>query len=946
MNRRAFALGVVMIALVGVVAVALRSFAEAAFLSEYGARQMPWLPIASAAGFAVATLGYDALVRRARAQLVDFGLLVALGLAAVAAPALLARGAPPVVLVVALAATSQVAGLALWNRVAAAVAGRDARRMLPRAGAAVTAGGAVAGLAAGAFVARLGLVVLPYAAAAVTLAVIALCAAQERALVRGGAPGGAAATASGGGELSLLQRRLLAALIAAAVLEAIVATVVDLQFLAAVKSRWTGDAVAIALALFYGATNAGLLLLQVAAVPRLLVTRSLPFTTMIHPFVVVASYLGFAAAPGFVAIAGTRTGDQVLRLGTSRPAQELALSALPVAPRARWKVLLRGALWPAGAGLAGLALLALGPVAPVGLAAAAIAVAVLWAIAARASARRFQTVLAAPLGIRADVREDPRRIDLATLERWTRATADPAVGALARAALARARVDAAVLADHLRDDDADLRAAVFEQLAREPAPALRGELRAAIAIEDDDRALAAGIQALALAGDDSGIARAAERAGLARDVDEAARTATAMLRGGDVRGELARLVARDPGWAAALARARSHDLPEPELVALLADAPTAGALAVIARLAPAAALPRLGDALAAGEPDAIGAIGALDGEGARCLAARVRELDPLARLAIARAVGAAPAGAALAAALVDDSDAEVAHAALRATLALARGGAELPADRIAAAHDAALAALGAHLSARDDAAGWSPCARAELDVATRRCVARLLWATAVDAAAAGRDPAPIAQAARHLVGDREADRRRALDVIQELAARPGALAAFERWLAPPATPSATSELASFDPWLARLARGELSALEPVLVELRRPALLASMAGPALAALAARAQRLAVAGELFRAGQPGDAMYVVVRGALVARHVNAPERRVETGGVIGELAVLTHAPRAATVHADGATEVLAIDRAAFAEASRRAPELVLALAATLAGWLASDRADVL
>jgi len=57
-------------------------------------------------------------------------------------------------------------------------------------------------------------------------------------------------------------------------------------------------------------------------------------------------------------------------------------------------------------------------------------------------------------------------------------------------------------------------------------------------------------------------------------------------------------------------------------------------------------------------------------------------------------------------------------------------------------------------------------------------------------------------------------------------------------------------------------------------------------------------------------------------------------------------VLTHAPRAATVVADGEAQLLEIDRATFTASSRRAPELVLGLAATLAGWLAPNRPDVL
>ena len=218
MNRRAFVLGAAMVLLCNFVAVTLRSFAEAAFLEAYGGGRLPYLLIANAAGFAVATLSYDVISRRASSRVVDLGLLVMLLLTAAASPALLSAGVPPVVLVVALAAFSQVAGLALWNRVAASVAGRDARRMLPRAGAAVTLGGAIAGLGAGALVYRAGLTMLPYLGAAITAVVITLCIVQEKALAKGGAPG-ATAPAGTSEVLNPLQRRLLTGLIAVALLE-------------------------------------------------------------------------------------------------------------------------------------------------------------------------------------------------------------------------------------------------------------------------------------------------------------------------------------------------------------------------------------------------------------------------------------------------------------------------------------------------------------------------------------------------------------------------------------------------------------------------------------------------------------------------------------------------------------------------------------------------------
>jgi CRP-like cAMP-binding protein len=956
-NRRALLLGAAMVLLCNLAAVTLRSYAEAAFLAAYGPARLPWLLIANAGGFAVATLGYDLITRRASSRIVDLCLLIALLAVASASPALLDAGVPPVILVILLAALSQVAGLALWNRVAASVAGRDARRNLPRAGAAVTFGGAIAGLGAGALVYRVGLTILPYAAAGVTLVVLVLCVAQERALTAGGAPG-AAAPAGTPEVLNPLQRRLLGALIAVAVLEGIVATVIDLQFITQLKGRYHGDTLAVAIALFYGGTNGVLFLLQIAAVPRILVTRSLPTTAGIHPVLAVAWYLVFAATPGFVAIAGTRTSDQVLRLATSRTSQEIELSAFPPGPRGRWKVLLRGAMWPAGAALAALVLLAVGPTAvghPTHLAAVAVGVALLWWIAGQTAARRFQTALAAPLGIRAHRAEDLRKIDLETLEQWSEVAGsdEPRTAALARAAILRARVDVSNLADHLRHDEASVRTALFDQLARSPTPSLRGELRAAVEIEDDDRALAAGLKALALAGDDSLLERGRSRASLSREVADAVQSAERTLRGGDVIAELGLLCERDPDWAVALVRTRRADLSDDALAEALTTAASiparrAGALTVIARVGPEATRPLLADALEAGAPAAIAAIVELDLPGADHLAAWIPELSPLSRAAIARALAGAPSGAALVGALLGGDDPEVAHAALRTALAIARGGGTLPAAPVAVANKVSLDALVLHLDARDASTDWSPCAKQELEIATRRCVARVLWAAAVEAAAAGRDPAALAAAARHLIGGREADRRRALDVVQEVqAGRSEILAVIERWLRPAVpTPGTAHVLAPVDAWLAKLCRGELATLEPLLLALRKPTLFATIAGPALASLATRATQRTIEGELFAEGSDGDSMFVVASGTLEARRAGAPARKIDVGGVVGEVAVLTRARRAATVSATGPTDVLEIDRETFAAVSLRAPELVLGLSATLAGWIAPERPDVL
>ncbi len=964
MNRRALALGAAMVLLVNLVAVALRAYAEAAFIAAYGKGALPWLLIASASGFAIATIVYDQITRRVQATGADLGLIGALLIAAALSPKLLDAGAPPVAIVIALAAAPQVVGLALWNRVAASVAGRDARRMLPRAGAAVTVGGVIAGLGVAPLIVRIGATFIPYVGAGVLAIVVVVYLAQGRALAAGGAPGATAPVGASPPPASPV-RTLLRAMIVVAMLEGVLATVIDLQFLGNLKARYSGDSLAIALSLFYGGTNAVLLLLQIAAVPRILVTRSIPFTAAIHPVLVMLGYVVFAIAPTFVNLAGTRTTDQVLRLATTRTSQELELSAVPPLPRARWKVLLRGVLYPLGAGSAAILLYLLGPAVvekPTALAGAAIGVAIVYWIAGQVAARRFQVALAAPLGITGTRRID-NRIDLETLERWTEAAGDPDLrtASLARAALARVRVDATDLADHLTHDNPAMRSALFDQLARtSPATAqsLKGELVAAIAIEDDDRALALGIKALALLGDDSGIAVAKNRAVVTAEVADALRVAELALRGvGDARAELGGLCARDPQWAIELAR---KAIVAPDVLAgVLAEAAKdpdrrAGALRVLAHVAEGPGLAPLADALADGDPAAIDAIALLDAAGATHLAAHIATMVPVARAIAARALSGAPAGIPLVAVLLRDADPEVAYAALRTALAIAGGGSALPAEPIGLALEAALAALTGYLDARDRATAWTACARHELDLAARRCVARLLWAAAVEAAAGGRDPAALTATARHLIGGRDADRRRALDVVQELqAGRAEILGVIERWLRPavPTEGDAVAAIAPHDPWLAQVGAGELADLEPTLALLRKPALLATVAGPALADLARRARRELVKDVVFHEGDAGDTMLVVARGALRATRAAvagavATTRTIEVGGVVGELAVLTHAPRAATVVADPDAEVIAIDRATFASAARRAPELVLGLSATLAGWIAPNRPDLI
>ena len=460
----------------------------------------------------------------------------------------------------------------------------------------------------------------------------------------------------------------------------------------------------------------------------------------------ILSYLGFAIAPGFVAIAGTRTADQVLRLATSRTSQELELSAVPPAPRARWKVLLRGLIYPAGGRGDRVVLFLIGPTLlheSTRVAAAAIAIAVVWAIAARIAAARFQRALAAPLGIQQARREDPRRIDLETLERWTEAAGgeQPAVAALARAALQRARVDPSDLADHLRHDEADVRAAMFAQLARTPVPALRGELRAALAIEDDDRALALGIKALTLAGDDAGIARGNERKGLSKELDAVTRSA-ALLASGDVAARAPRLARarsgvgrRDPARAPrrrrrAVARRRRRELPRPAPARCSRASRIGGSSLLPARARGRRTRGDRGDRARSASSMGMPRSSSPSPTGRRSPARSRRARSPVRPRVPSSSRSSSP----------------IAIPRSRTPRCAPPSRSRAAARRCRRPGSPPRSTPRSRRSSRTSPRAtrcretWSACARAELEIATRRCVARLLWAFAVEAAAAGRDP--------------------------------------------------------------------------------------------------------------------------------------------------------------------------------------------------------------
>lgn len=141
----------------------------------------------------------------------------------------------------------------------------------------------------------------------------------------------------------------------------------------------------------------------------------------------------------------------------------------------------------------------------------------------------------------------------------------------------------------------------------------------------------------------------------------------------------------------------------------------------------------------------------------------------------------------------------------------------------------------------------------------------------------------------------------------------------------------------------------LSPMERVLF-LRKVALFAELPPPDLQPIAAIAEEHAFADDevIAEQGDPGDAMHIIVSGAVsvVVRSrpgASGDDERVvavrSSGDVVGEMAVITNEPRIAGLVARGDVRVLSIDRPQFESILRERPETALGVIRVLCQRLA-------
>lgn len=968
------------------VVVVTKTFADTVVLAAYGVEYVPHFFVAQAAVTIASSAAYGALVRRSTTW-PDAGVCVALVVAAGAAPALVSRGGPwPFVAALAVSALAALAAMVAWNAATGVVSGRAARSFLPRAGAAATFGAVVGGLAASAVVTAADVAALAPVAAALGL----VTAGQVIALGRWREGGGEArprrariAPAAG----DRPARRLVLMLAAAAVAEALLAAVVELGFKREVSLWFDRESMGVFFALFYGGTNAVLLVLQLAVASRVLASQSLRVSLAVQPALLVLGGVAWALVPTVVMAAVARGAESTLKFGLSRPAQEIALSPLRDAARRRWKVLLRGVFAQGGAVAGGLALIALAPLLardPAIVPASAAALAAVWLALQLAVARRYLDTLGSALGLlrlsrseREDVRLDrdgvSKVVDLVCDER-------PEIAEFGRQILDTSLEDSVALVPHLGHRDPSVREAIYAQLARRPDRRCLPRLRVAVLAEPHHGAAPGALAALAAHGDASAVARARELAvgtppaeAMQRGPATAAEAWAYLVQVGALDADparhaeaLAALLPVDGARAASLYRA---GVDRGALPGELADAavieamPAAHGLRAAAALGRSKPLARLLKAIDHNVAGAAEAMACLDDGGLGRFAMLLTSRDPGPRLRarVVRALRASrlPSAAELAARWLRDDDETVRELAAHTLLGHARDAElEVPEELVDAALRDELDRLELYVQAR-----WSQGMRKssmvfrhgaaapsadvflpnaflidELERRTEKVIEQVCALLALLG-----NPARVYAAQRALAAPTLRNRQKGLDILQEVARgahRTRLFELLERYVQPGTErdASALRAVCDRDAWLGWCAGSEGRRLQFVLWALRSTQLFDRVDGPALTALAAHTiEERVAAGTSIEAAS----LVIVLSGTIEEPHSG---RRLGVGQSHGELALVPGELAETTLLAATDATILRLDRAHFDEARREHPALGLGLLRGLAAALRRNTAS--
>ncbi|HWM86327.1 MAG TPA: cyclic nucleotide-binding domain-containing protein [Kofleriaceae bacterium] len=995
-----------------------KTFADTIFLARFGVTYVPHFFVIQAAGIIASSAVYGALLRRLSSPPIDLAILAAF--AATAVVGLWADeggGAAVFGVSLALSVLGALAFMVMWNAATAVVSGRRSRRFIPLAGAAATAGAVVGSFGStavvGAFeMAGLAPVIAVMALLTGLLRVFLVSRSGEWGLIPRAVEPRTRALAERQQEQQLQARadtaspvpvgpgpdiRLVRILAAATVIEACLTAFVEFGFKLEVVNAISGrDQIGVFFSVFYGASNAALLLLQIVASSRLLATRSLRFSLALEPAILFLTTLAWTVFPTLALAAVARGAESVMKFGIARPAQEVALTPLTEVERKRWKVLLRGVYNQGGSAVAGLLLIGAAPFLDIHSVAVPIAAAItalMWLALQLAASNRYLDTLGSALGLRRLSLRDDREellIDRDGLARVVQlaGSSDETSARFGRELLATYAQDPRLLIPYIGMGPSAQRETLYRLLAARPHRACAASLRAAMAGEADEGPAAACLDALAAHADGSQVAVARKLAGdvEATDADGGPLSSAAWRylaqvgalddkpaeRKAVVAATLAIDGARAADILAALVGRRALGRDEAEQLALEAAASDdperrRQGLHACAGLGGRKPLGSVIEALGGREPwldeivtrmDPLGLSELLELDIYRKAPTRVK-----ARVLRGLRSSDLPEVADLVGRELVNRDPEVRELAARTMLRRARDhGEEVPRDLAERALSLQLDRFELYVRARP---GYASAAREshidvkyragintvadltaeaffidELERRTERSLTRLCAILALFG-----NPSSVYAAERALRASTFKRRRQALDIMQEVARgrdRTRILQLLELYLLPAREPprDARQKVCDMDPWMARCASFSADPMMGRLWALRATLLFDDIDGELLDALAVRSNEVdhAAGDVVVVAGDPADALYVVMRGVVTVEREGKVVAQLGRGQAFGELALVDGLPRQATVRSEKPSRLLRLPRDTFDEAMTEHPELGLGLVRGLSRWL--------